>query len=205
MYMINHTKVVIKNNFINKVEENIPAEKISTLILSQDLLGRQFIYGDLIAKDNQGQKLFTLQDVPEPAYNLSLIEQLQNRAPQPIHEVLSSKDSIKKMLKLGENQNIEFKSSFMWDNLKKAVNKDIQHAIMKTISGFMNTNGGTLLIGINDEKEIIGIENDLKNVKKKNTDGFENLFNIIFNNMIGWNLATTSKLYFTSSKKIPYV
>lgn len=184
-YIINHTKVVIKNNFINKIEENIPADKIASLVLSQDLISRQFNFGDLIAKDNQGQKLFTLKDVPEPAYNLSLIEQLQDRAPQPTPKISSSKESIEKMLKHGENQNVEFKASFMWDNIKNAVNKDIQHAIMKTISGFMNTQGGTLLIGINDEKEIIGIENDLKNVKRKNTDGFENLFNIIFNNMIG--------------------
>ena len=34
------------------------------------------------------------------------------------------------------------------------------HAVLKTIGAFLNTEGGDLIIGVNDAGEIVGIEND---------------------------------------------
>ena len=42
----------------------------------------------------------------------------------------------------------------------KKFDKEIEHAVLKTIAGFLNTNGGTLIIGVDDKKEILGLEND---------------------------------------------
>jgi predicted HTH transcriptional regulator len=41
-----------------------------------------------------------------------------------------------------------------------------------TIAGFMNKNGGILLIGIDDNGKILGLKNDMETLKKKNVDGF---------------------------------
>lgn len=38
--------------------------------------------------------------------------------------------------------------------------KEIEFAALKTIAGFLNSDGGTLLIGINDSGEILGLKND---------------------------------------------
>ena len=38
--------------------------------------------------------------------------------------------------------------------------KEIEHAALKTVAAFLNTDGGTLLIGVNDQGEILGLEND---------------------------------------------
>ena len=49
----------------------------------------------------------------------------------------------------------------------------------------MNSEGGTLLIGVNDDAEIIGIENDINTLNKKNQDGYELYLNNVIFSYIG--------------------
>ncbi|WP_234001125.1 helix-turn-helix domain-containing protein, partial [Erythrobacter sp. HI0019] len=46
---------------------------------------------------------------------------------------------------------------------------------MKTIAGFLNHEGGTLLIGVEDDGTVAGIEADMRTLKHANQDGFERL------------------------------
>lgn len=75
--------------------------------------------------------------------------------------------------KIRENSRVEFKSSLRWDINKNCVNKELGKDIAKTISAFLNYNGGTIYIGISDDCTVYGIENDIKTLKHKNIDGFE--------------------------------
>jgi type I restriction enzyme R subunit len=50
----------------------------------------------------------------------------------------------------------------------------MEDAIVKTVAGFLNTDGGTLLIGVNDRREPIGLAHDTAIVKPPNADGFVN-------------------------------
>jgi len=49
----------------------------------------------------------------------------------------------------------------------------------------MNTAGGTLLVGINDDGKVLGLDADYAVMKKPNADGFELIFNNAFTQMIG--------------------
>ena len=60
----------------------------------------------------------------------------------------------------GEGEELEFKSSMRWDYKTGEVNKNLETVISKTIAGFTNSNGGTLLIGVSDSGESLGLEND---------------------------------------------
>ena len=82
-------------------------------------------------------------------------------------------DDLQKILSNGENQLIEFKSSMLWDFKRKVGSKDIQNAIIKSIAGFLNSYGGVLIIGVDDEKNVLGLSEDISLLKKKNIDGFE--------------------------------
>lgn len=77
-----------------------------------------------------------------------------------------------KIIQDGENDYIEFKSSLRWDYEQSCVNKTIEFVIAKTISAFMNSEGGKLFIGIKDSGEILGLENDYQTLRNKNKDGF---------------------------------
>ncbi len=73
----------------------------------------------------------------------------------------------------GEGPKLEFKSSFRWDYKQNKLNRGLENAVLKTLAGFMNGQGGTLLIGVEDSGKILGLEKDYETLKKKNRDGFE--------------------------------
>ena len=80
----------------------------------------------------------------------------------------------------GENEKVEFKSSIRYDYLRKITNRDLEMVIAKTIVGFMNTKGGKLILGVDDDGNILGLEKDFKTIKHKNRDGYEReIFRII--------------------------
>ena len=65
------------------------------------------------------------------------------------------------LLKLQESKTLEFKSSLRW-NLKEGRKDDkhVTHAALKTIAAFLNTEGGDLLIGVDDDRKVLGIDQD---------------------------------------------
>ncbi|MFC1461881.1 helix-turn-helix domain-containing protein, partial [Verrucomicrobiota bacterium] len=67
---------------------------------------------------------------------------------------------VRDLINMGETFALEFKSCLRW-NLKTG-KKDpaIEHANLKTIAAFLNSSGGTLLIGVRDDGSIEGIETD---------------------------------------------
>lgn len=46
--------------------------------------------------------------------------------------------------------------------------------MVKTVAGFLNTEGGTLVIGVDDASQPIGLSHDLPLVKPQNPDGVVN-------------------------------
>ncbi|MFO7772962.1 MAG: DUF262 domain-containing protein [Dehalococcoidia bacterium] len=85
----------------------------------------------------------------------------------------------------GESSRLEFKSSLRWDYKLSQPNKALELVAMKTIAGFLNTNGGTLLIGIDDSRQVIGIEQDYETLNKVDRDGYELHLNQLISNHIG--------------------
>ena len=65
------------------------------------------------------------------------------------------------LLKLQESKTLEFKSSLRW-NLRedRKDDKNVTHAALKSIAAFLNTEGGDLLIGVDDDRKVLGIEHD---------------------------------------------
>lgn len=72
----------------------------------------------------------------------------------------------------GEGIGVEFKASLLWDYKVGKVNKGLEQVILKTIAAFNNAEGGTLLIGVYDNGEIIGLERDYT-ILEGNRDEFE--------------------------------
>ncbi|KPK47995.1 MAG: hypothetical protein AMK72_07655 [Planctomycetes bacterium SM23_25] len=95
--------------------------------------------------------------------------------PEP-HTAIPAED----LRKLGESATLEFKSTLRWDVIRNQVNKDLELSVLKTIAAFLNSDGGTLMIGVEDDGNVLGLDNDFKTFKKKDADGFEQtLMNLI--------------------------
>ncbi len=95
-----------------------------------------------------------------------------------------SVEELQKLLNEGESERFELKSSLRWDYREGKVNKKLEEVIVKSISAFNNAEGGYLVIGIDDDNNILGLQNDYSTLKKQNADYFElhlrNLINSTF-------------------------
>lgn len=73
----------------------------------------------------------------------------------------TSEVSIAGLIAQGESTTLAFKSSLGWDVKEKRANQSLHFAVLATIAAFLNSEGGTLLIGVADDGTILGVEGDL--------------------------------------------
>jgi len=81
--------------------------------------------------------------------------------------------SIEDLIEEGESDELEFKSSLRWDVCDGCVNKKLEEVIIKTVAAFTNSDGGTLLIGVDDDGNVLGLENDYAALGNADKDKFE--------------------------------
>jgi predicted HTH transcriptional regulator len=63
---------------------------------------------------------------------------------------------------------------------------------MKSIAAFSNSEGGTLLIGVSDSGEILGLDHDYGSLKKQDSDYFEIHLRNLLNKNFGVGFITTN-------------
>ena len=94
-----------------------------------------------------------------------------------------------------ESDKVEFKSTIVYPARATGADIDTQmRVILRTIAGFMNAQGGTLYIGVNDNGDAVGIEQDYgmlnssdkdKYTYQANKDGYENKLRSAMNLHLG--------------------
>jgi len=94
-------------------------------------------------------------------------------------------DDIISLISQGEGAHLEFKSSLQYDRRTKQGNHALEMVVLKTICAFLNAEGGTLLIGLSDDNQVMGINDDYTIIKNHNRDGFQNLLLNMVSNSIG--------------------
>jgi len=96
------------------------------------------------------------------------------KPPQPLADMLT-----------GENAAREYKASMRWDLHTQQVNKALEKVVAKTVAGFLNSEGGALLIGVADNCTVLGIEHDLKTIDHKDIDGYERALRQVLTSALG--------------------
>jgi len=82
--------------------------------------------------------------------------------------------AVKNLIAAGESAVVEFKSTARWDVKQNQPGKHIERIIVKTIAALLNTAGGTLVIGVEDDGNVYGLAEDYKLSGGKGRDSFEN-------------------------------
>ncbi len=65
------------------------------------------------------------------------------------------------MIRRGETDSVEFKEFIRLDDKKKAAD------IVKAVISFANTAGGTILVGVSDDAEVLGVDTHIPHDAKK--------------------------------------
>lgn len=90
-----------------------------------------------------------------------------------VEQDISIEPGIRSLIEGGESAAVEFKSTARRNQHTKASDREITWAVVKTIAAFMNTHGGTLLVGIDDHGHPVGIEADYPFLQRNDRDGWE--------------------------------
>lgn len=124
-----------------------------------------------------------------------IFKALKNRIELKNKEVVEDPE-LKELILIGENEKLELKSTLRYDLRENKVNKKLEFVIAKTISAFLNSDGGILIIGVDDDSNALGLEKDIETLSKKDIDGFELHLRNIIKKHLGSNFEKYLKVTF---------
>ena len=116
----------------------------------------------IVERENRHATLSLLSSEPE-----------KTEEEKKLEEIIKNEDPRKHSKYHYENESQEFKSSIVFtpNSLNPKIDEQIK-TIMKSLAGFMNKNGGTLYIGVNDAGNVCGIEGDFQYLNSSTTDNY---------------------------------
>ncbi|WP_367866580.1 DNA methyltransferase [Pedobacter sp. WC2423] len=113
----------------------------------------------------------------------------------------SEADILSKRIKKGENSRLEFKEMYLFNHYTGKKDAEMPNKIMQEVSAFLNSKfGGTILIGVSDKGNIVGIDKDFEHVnpQKQNIDGFELSLTNKIKDTLGSNIIDAVSLSFVT-------
>lgn len=99
--------------------------------------------------------------------------------------------SLEDLIAEGESDELEFKSTLRWDLKEGTLNKKLEEVILKTVAAFANSQGGTLLVGVADDGEVLGLEWDYHSLGGGDRDKFELHLRNLLNQQFGAGFVTS--------------
>ncbi len=100
--------------------------------------------------------------------------------------------NLEELVKRNENKNLEFKSTLRWDLRENRVNPRLEEVALKTVAAFSNGDGGILIIGVDDNETVLGLESDFNSLKKFGADYFEIHLRNLLNTQFGISFTTNN-------------
>ena len=146
------------------------------------------------------------EDLPEALCDLifCLLSADRGQRPASAAEVLgrleairTARADIEKLLASDESATLEFKSTLRtpiaqpkpgMPTTPEMLGAAVKQATLKSLAAFLNTDGGTLIIGVTDDRSVIGIEADFPHHKRSVRDDWRKAFD----NLVSQNLDSTA-------------
>ncbi|TEU13937.1 MAG: DUF262 domain-containing protein [Anaerolineales bacterium] len=149
--------------YLPQVEEKYPGALVKQFIPMDPELWKVERYPDFL----EARRQLIAQRINDFMEGLITEPEIVHR--RPVAELVS----------LGESATLEFKSTLQWDVVQNQVNKQLRFSVLKTIAAFLNTAGGTLVIGVEDDGHVLGLARDLQ-ILQGSQDRFEQtLMNLV--------------------------
>lgn len=114
------------------------------------------------------QSLSTLRTQISQLQNELFINPLDPETNAKITEMLSAgnnltaEDRFRDLVRRGESKSTEFKTTFQMCVRTGEIKPDVETSALKSIVGFMNADGGALLLGVTDDQSVVGLDEELQ-------------------------------------------
>ena len=117
----------------------------------------------------------------EIAINPKSAEKIQNKLNNMLLTLdeLTDAEKVRALVRDGESKTVEFKQTFSVDVKTNKKEKYIEKIVLKTLVAFLNTEGGISLVGISDDKNIVGIQGEIQKYYKNDDKFLLHLKNLI--------------------------
>jgi hypothetical protein len=183
--------IATKNNYVKdklKTDKNSSYDDLKKEISEYQLkkeMGEYQLKKEIDEYENKNQETVSEETVSEETVSEETVSE----------ETKPAKKGIADLLKLPESETLEFKSTLKWDIRQEKSNPALVLECVKTIAGFLNNRGGVLIVGYDDDNNVVyGLEKDYPfTSKKQNYDGWQQYFI----NQINDKLGKTINHYFT--------
>ena len=93
--------------------------------------------------------------------------------------------STEQLLIREESRVVEYKQTARWNVREQRRDKAMEQVVVKTVAGMLNDRGGTLLIGVTDNGEPVGLQDDYAQVTPSNADAYVNWLDTLLENNLG--------------------
>ena len=181
-------KLIFDDGILLRAHTVVPLNRIATTTYRQNVLGRLTHYGTIDVRDSRGAILLHLVGMSDPK---EFVDAIMERKRRPAHDADAEPSEL---VRAGEHEQLERKSTMRWDLKTGAVNKSLEKAAMKTVAAFMNSKGGHLLLGVGDGGEAVGLEHDYATLPRRDGDGLQNHFSNVLSAMLGPSLRQYVRL-----------
>ncbi len=132
--------------------------------------------------NDESNTVDSLEILPTPFDWSGYDEPRENEEPSEGRNFAKKDINLKQIIQGGESSQVEFKSTLKYNLKTKSVDPMMKSTIGKTICGFLNTGGGFLFIGVDNEGKPLGLSDDFSLYGKKNQ---KDLFGLDFDNLLG--------------------
>ena len=116
-----------------------------------------------IVLSGEGTQTETIKALREGACDYVTKDRAETELLQRLTEVLAKEGPqarLRRLIATGESPHFECKETLRWNVNANKMDKNIEHAVAKTLAAFMNTAGGTLVVGVKDSGEVVGLGQD---------------------------------------------
>ena len=170
---------------------------LSTILSIIPFLLTIFIYKSQIFKNKKNTESIENQNS-----NVKNEDEIKPKKSKILKDLDSySQLKINELVDLSESEFLEFKSTLKWDIRQEKSNPSLILETIKTIAGFLNNKGGILIVGYDDDNDVVyGLEKDYPVTSKKNNfDGWQlhliNHINDKLGRIVNHNLSIESVPY----------
>jgi len=106
------------------------------------------------------------------------------------------RESLADIVRAGESDRVEFKSTARVNLQTGAKDPRMEQVVAKTVAAFLNADGGTLVIGVDDTGAPLGLKRDFGTLKTPDADRFELWLRDLFTTTLGQNAAAMVEVDF---------